>query len=70
MQFFNLGASELMLIMLFAILAVGPKETLKLVNQAREIVSSLQAAVGELSSEMSRAASEAMDPIDELGKKS
>ena len=60
MRFFNLGASELMLIVLFAILAIGPKETIKLFNQGREIIASIQTALSDLTSEVGNLAKDAI----------
>jgi Sec-independent protein translocase protein TatA len=65
MRFFNLGASELLLIAVFAILAVGPKETIKLFNQGREILSSIQGVISELTSEVSNIAKEVVETPEE-----
>ena len=61
MKFFNLGASELLLIVVFAILAIGPKETVKLFNQGREILSSIQAALSDLTSEVGNLAKDVIE---------
>jgi Sec-independent protein translocase protein TatA len=61
MRFFNLGASEFILIIIFAILAVGPKDALRLAGQLREIVRSVQSTFNELTNEVTRAASEVVD---------
>jgi Sec-independent protein translocase protein TatA len=61
MRFFNLGASEFLLIIIFAILAVGPKDALRLAGQVRDIVRSVQSTFNELTNEVTRAASEAVD---------
>ncbi len=66
MRFFNLGASEFLLIFLFAILAIGPKETIRLAGQARDIIKSLQSAISELSSGVAHIAEEVLEePKDE-----
>ena len=65
MRFFNFGASEIFLLFLLAILAVGPKETLRLFRQARDILKSLQNTFLELTGEFSRVASETLeDPVE------
>ncbi len=61
MRFFNLGAGEIMLIMLFAVLAVGPQETARLFQQVREIVSSIQTAFKDLTSEVTRVVAEPLN---------
>lgn len=61
MRFFNLGAAELLLILLFAILAVGPKETIRLAGQVREMIKSAQSALNEITAEVTRAATEVME---------
>lgn len=65
MRFFNLGASELMLIVLFAVLAIGPKETVKLFNRGREIISSIQGAISELTSEVGNLAKDVIEAPEE-----
>ena len=65
MRFFNLGASELLLIVVFAILAIGPKETIKLFNQGREILSSIQGVLSELTSEVGNIAKEVIETPEE-----
>jgi len=65
MRFFNLGASELLLIVVFAILAIGPKETIKLFNRGREILSSVQGAISELTSEVGNIAKEVVETSEE-----
>ena len=65
MKFFNLGATELVLIILFAILAVGPKETLRYAGQAREIIKAVQGTISELTSEVSRVAADVMEPSED-----
>jgi len=65
MRFFNLGASELLLIVVFAILAIGPKETIKLFNQGREILSSIQGVLSELTSEVGNIAKEVVETSEE-----
>lgn len=65
MKVFNLGASELFLILLFAILAVGPKETLRFAGQAREIIKAVQGTISELTSEVSRVAADIIDTSDD-----
>lgn len=65
MRFFNLGASEMMLILIFAILAIGPKETVKLFNRGREILSSMRAALSDLTSEVGNLANEVIEMPDE-----
>ena len=65
MRFFNLGASELMLIAVFAILAIGPKETVKLFNQGREILASIQAAISDLTSEVGNIAKDEVEMPEE-----
>jgi Sec-independent protein translocase protein TatA len=69
MKFFSLGAGELMLILVFAILAVGPKETIRLAGQAREVIGTVQRAFNELSGEVSRMASDVVSSIDETETK-
>ena len=64
MRFFNLGAGEIILIALFAILAVGPKETAKLAQQASEIVKSVRGMFSELTTEITRSASNLTDAVD------
>ncbi len=61
MRFFNLGASEFLLIIIFAILGVGPKDALRLAGQARDIIRSVQNAFNDLTNEVTRAASEVID---------
>jgi Sec-independent protein translocase protein TatA len=61
MKFFNLGAGELLLIFIIAVLAIGPKEALRLLGQARDIVQSVRGAMSELTSEISRVAAEVTD---------
>ncbi len=73
MKFFNLGAGEMVLIMLFAILAVGPKETVKLAQQASEIMKNVRGMFSELTTEITRSATnlaEAADLNKELDKTS
>ncbi|MBC8506524.1 MAG: hypothetical protein ISR58_04905 [Anaerolineales bacterium] len=70
MKFFSLGASELLLILIFAILAVGPKETIRLASQARDVIGTVQKAFNELSGEVSRMASDVVSGIDDMDKKS
>ena len=65
MRFFNLGASELMLILVFAILAIGPKETLKLFNRGREIFASFQAVLSDLTSEVGNLAKDVVDASED-----
>ena len=65
MRFFNLGASELMLIVVFAILAIGPKETVKLFNQGREILAAVKAALSDLTSEVGNLAKEVVEMPEE-----
>ena len=65
MRFFNLGASELILIVVFAILAIGPKETIKLFNQGREILSSIQGVLSDLTSEVGNIAKEVAETSEE-----
>jgi len=65
MRFFNLGASELLLIVVFAILAIGPKETIKLFNQGREILSSIQGVLSDLTSEVGNIAKEVTETSEE-----
>jgi Sec-independent protein translocase protein TatA len=65
MRFFNLGASELMLILVFAILAIGPKETLKLFNRGREIVASIQSVLSDLTSEVGNLAKDVVDTSED-----
>ncbi|MBT4841969.1 MAG: hypothetical protein HOJ23_08265 [Gammaproteobacteria bacterium] len=65
MRFFNLGASELILIVVFAILAIGPKETIKFFNQGREVLASIQAAISDLTSEVGNIAKEVVDTTEE-----
>jgi Sec-independent protein translocase protein TatA len=67
MKFFSLGAGEILLIVLFAILAVGPKETAKLAQQAGEVVKNVRGMFNELTSEITRSAANLSDEID-LGK--
>jgi len=61
MKFFNLGAGELLLIFIFAVLAVGPKEALRLAGQARDVIQSVRGALAELTSEITRAAADVTD---------
>ncbi|MBC8331322.1 MAG: twin-arginine translocase TatA/TatE family subunit [Anaerolineae bacterium] len=61
MRFFNLGAGELMLIFLLAVLAVGPKETVRLAGEAREIFKSIQGVFSEMTSEVTRATTSILD---------
>jgi len=61
MRFFNFGASEIFLLFLFAVLAVGPKETLRFFHQARGILKSVQGTFAELTGEFGRAATEMLD---------
>jgi Sec-independent protein translocase protein TatA len=56
MKFFNLGAGEIVLILLFAIIAVGPKETIRLAGQVRDIIRNVQEVFSDLTSEVSRLA--------------
>lgn len=65
MKFFNLGASEMMLIFIFAILAIGPKDTVKLFNRGREILTSVKAALSDLTSEVGNIAKEVVETPDE-----
>lgn len=67
MKFFSLGAGEILLIVLFAILAVGPKETAKLAQQASELVKNVRGMFNELTSEITRSAANISDEID-IGK--
>jgi len=69
MKFFSLGAGELMLILVFAILAIGPKETIRLAAQARDVIGSIQRAFNELSGEVTRMASDVVDSIDDTETK-
>lgn len=69
MKFFSLGASELILILIFAILAVGPKETIRLASQARDVIGTVRKAFNELSGEVSRMASEVVSDINDTEKK-
>jgi Sec-independent protein translocase protein TatA len=69
MKFFSLGAGELLLIMVFAILAVGPKETIRLASQARDVIGTIQKAFNEMSSEVSKMASDVVTSIDEPEQK-
>ena len=69
MRFFSLGAGDLILILVFAILAVGPKETIRLAGQARDVIGTVQRAFNELSGEVSRMASDVVSSIDETDKK-
>jgi Sec-independent protein translocase protein TatA len=64
MRFFNLGGSEILLLFLFAVLAIGPKETVRLAGQAREIVKSIQGTLSDLTEEVTRVAGD----IPDLGK--
>ena len=65
MKFLNLGASEMMLIFIFAILAIGPKDTVKLFNRGREILTSVKAALSDLTSEVGNIAKEVVETPDE-----
>ena len=65
MKFFNLGASEMMLIVVLAILAIGPKETVKVINRGREILASVKAALSDLTSEVGNIAKEVVEMPDE-----
>ena len=65
MKFFNLGASEMMLIVVLAILAIGPKETVKVINRGREILNSVKAALSDLTSEVGNIAKEVVEMPDE-----
>ncbi|MBL7164771.1 MAG: hypothetical protein ISS57_19460 [Anaerolineales bacterium] len=69
MKFFSLGAGELLLILVFAILAVGPKETVRLAGQARDVLGTVQKAFNELSSEVTRMASDVVSSIEETDTK-
>ncbi len=69
MRFFSLGAGELLLILVFAILAVGPKETIRLASQARDVIGTVQKAFNELSSEVTRMASDVVSSIDDTETK-
>jgi Sec-independent protein translocase protein TatA len=61
MRFFNLGASELFLIFLFAILVVGPKETVRYAKKAREAVRAMQGVFSDLSSGVANIAEEVFE---------
>ena len=63
MKFFNLGASEMMLIVVLAILAIGPKETVKVINRGREILASVKAALSDLTSEVGNIAKEVVESL-------
>ncbi len=65
MRFFNLGASEMMLIVIFAILAIGPKDTVKLFNRGREILASVKEALSDLTSEVGNIAKDVVEMPDE-----
>jgi len=65
MRFFNLGASEMMLILIFAILAIGPKETVKLFNRGKEILGSVKAALSDLTSEVGNIAKDVVEMPEE-----
>ena len=69
MRLFNLGAGELILILVFAILAIGPKETIRLTSQARDAIGTVQRAFNELSAEVSRMASDVVNTMDETDVK-
>ncbi len=58
MRFFNLGASELLLILLFAILVIGPKETIRLAGRAKEAIRSVQGAFSDLTTGVANIAEE------------
>jgi Sec-independent protein translocase protein TatA len=68
MKFFNLGAGEFLLILLFAIIAIGPKETVRLAGQAREIIRSVQSYLSDITSEMARIPTEILDTANEKCK--
>ncbi len=53
-----------MLIVLFAILAVGPKETAKLAQQASEIVKNVRGMFSELTTEITRSATNLTEAAD------
>lgn len=61
MGFFNLGASELVLILILSILALGPKETVRHTQRARQTLQSVRGTLSELSAELGRAASVAAE---------
>lgn len=65
MNFFNLGASELLLIFLLAILAIGPRETLRLARQGSDAFKAVRQTFSELTSEVTRAASEVLESAPE-----
>ena len=64
MKFFNLGGGEIFLILLIAILAVGPKETAKLARQATDVIKNVRNVLGDLTSDITRAASDVADAVD------
>lgn len=68
MKFFNLGAGEFLLILLFAIIAIGPKETVRLARQAREIIQSVQSYFSDIASEMTQIPTEILDNSNEKRK--
>jgi Sec-independent protein translocase protein TatA len=65
MRFFNLGATELFLIFLFAVIAIGPQETIKYARQAREMIENVKGVFSDLTSEVSKVASDVMDATSE-----
>ncbi|MBC8334048.1 MAG: hypothetical protein H8E29_02180 [Anaerolineales bacterium] len=56
-----MGASELLLIFLFAILVVGPKETVRLAGKAKEAIRAMQGVFSDISSGVANIAEEVFD---------
>jgi Sec-independent protein translocase protein TatA len=64
MRFFNLGATEVFLIVLFAIIAVGPQETIKLAKQGREVIDNVRGIFSDLTSEVTKVVSDVSEASD------
>ncbi|MFC1936311.1 twin-arginine translocase TatA/TatE family subunit [Chloroflexota bacterium] len=65
MKIFSLGVGEITLIVLIAILAIGPKETAKLARRASEFIKSAKGLLNDLTSEVTRAASDIAENSNE-----
>jgi Sec-independent protein translocase protein TatA len=55
MKFMNLGGMELLIILILAILAIGPQETAKFAKQANSLLKNVKGVFSDLTSEVSRA---------------
>lgn len=65
MRFMNLGGMEVFVILLLAILAIGPKETAKWARQANEVIKNVKDMLNDLTSEVGRAVTEVTDAVDD-----